>query len=76
MVFQWMFQGLLNVTMSKVEANEQTSALDETVNTEAFGSPKSDMFTSSPNGDNETTIGRTNARDTKIINVSSKQIAS
>lgn len=50
--------------------DDNTSALNETVNTEAFGSPINDMFTSSPHDDNET-IGLANVRDTKIINVSS-----
>lgn len=40
-------------------------ALNETVNTEAFSSPKSEMFTSSPNSSNSTNA----ERDANLINV-------
>ena len=59
----------MNVTVPKVAVNDQTTALDDTVNTEAFTSPKSDLFaSSSPHGSETTAI--TNERDSKIINVS------
>lgn len=68
---------LMNVTMPpKVMVNDdQTTALNETVNTEAFGSPKSDLFTSSPNGNNDT-MGLNNERDVNVINVSLAQFGS
>lgn len=58
----------MNVTVPKVAVNDQANDLNDTVNTEAFTSPKSDMFTSSPHGSETTAI--TNERDSKIINVS------
>lgn len=61
---------MLNVTIPKVTVNDQTAALNDTINTEAFTSPKSDMFTSSPH-DNDTTTALINERDSNIINVSS-----
>lgn len=54
--------------MPKVVVSDQTGAFNETVNTEAFGSPKSDLFTSSPHS-NET-VGLNNERDVYLINVS------
>ncbi|XP_055296747.1 probable serine/threonine-protein kinase nek3 [Sitodiplosis mosellana] len=61
-------EALMNSTIPKV--NDQTTALNDTVNTEAFTSPKSDMFTSSPHGSETTAI--TNGRDSKIINCLNK----
>lgn len=59
----------MNVTVPKLSVNDQTVGLNDTVNTEAFTSPKSDMFTSSPHG-NEAESAATKERDTNIINVS------
>lgn len=63
----------MNVTIPKLMVNNQTAALNDTVNTEAFTSPKSDMFTSSPQGNDETNA-LTNERDSNIINVSSTNV--
>lgn len=64
------------VTAPKLHVNGQlfdefgtkNTALNETVNTEAFSSPKSDLITSSPNGTERTE--HIVERDASIINVS------
>lgn len=58
----------MNVTIPKVTANEQATALNDTINTETFTSPKTDMFTSSPNRDEITAI--TKERDGNVTRVS------
>lgn len=64
----------MNVTIPKVNVNDQTASLNDTVNTQAFGSPKSDIFTTSSPHSNESTetqdFNPTIQRDAKIINVS------
>lgn len=63
----------MNVTIPKVTVNGQSNAaLNETVNTEAFSSPKSDLFTSSPHGN--VTVGQLDERDANIVQVSSQNI--
>lgn len=69
-------QSLMNVTMPKVVANGQmaddtasrNAALNDTVNTEAFSSPKSDLITSSPHSSQ--TYGQCSERDSNIVSVS------
>lgn len=61
----------MNVTIPKVTVNGQSNAaLNETVSTESFASPKSDLFTSSPHPNQ--TMGEVYERDTNIVNVSSQ----
>lgn len=51
-------------------ANARNFALEDTVNTEAFTSPKNDLFTSSPNGDDQNNnLLYENERDAQIIQV-------
>lgn len=69
----------MNVTIPKVTVNDRnaddciarTTALNETVNTEAFSSPKSDLVTSSPHAN--ASLARSGERDTGVISVSSVQ---
>lgn len=66
----------MNVTIPKVTVNDRNTddftgriaALNETVNTEAFSSPRSDLFTSSPHTSNLSVY--TSERGTSVINVS------
>lgn len=64
----------MNVTIPKVTVNDQTASLNDTVNTQAFGSPKSDIFTTSSPQSNDSidtqNFTLTIQRDAKIINVS------
>lgn len=48
--------------------SNRNAALNETVNTEAFSSPKSELITSSPNNNEQS--GHIVERDATIINVS------
>lgn len=66
----------MNVTVPKVIINTRnsdeftgkTTALNDTVNTETFTSPKNDLFTSSPHTSNISVHGYD--RDSNVINVS------
>lgn len=66
----------MNVTVPKLTVNDRnaddcigrTTALNETVNTETFTSPKSDLITSSPHAN--VSLAQCNDRDAGIINVS------
>lgn len=52
--------------------SNRNTALNETVNTEAFSSPKGDLITSSPNHNDKS--GHFVERDATIINVSSHKL--
>lgn len=59
----------MNSSCAGDEIGTQNMALEDTVNTDAFVSPKNDMFTSSPNG-NEQMVNLPNTeRDANIIHV-------
>lgn len=66
----------MNVTIPKVTLNDRNTdgftgkiaALNETVNTEAFGSPKSDLYTSSPHTSNLSVY--TSKGGSSVVNVS------
>lgn len=51
------------------EVGTRNMALEDTVNTEAFVSPKNDMFTSSPNGIDQFNTFPSIERDANIIHV-------
>lgn len=54
---------------SAEEMAPRNMALEDSVNTEAFVSPKNDMFTSSPNGDDQMHNLPSVERDANIIHV-------
>lgn len=59
----------LNAEMLEEGINMRNMALEDTVNTEAFVSPKNDMFTSSPNDDDHIPNIPNIGRDANIIHV-------
>lgn len=60
----------IRVNAADDEIAPRNMALEDTVNTEAFVSPKNDMFTSSPNGDDQFQNMPNIERDANIIHVS------
>lgn len=60
----------IRVNAGDDEIAPRNMALEDTVNTEAFVSPKNDIFTSSPNGDDQIQNMPNIERDANIIHVS------
>lgn len=59
----------IHLNAASNDAGNRNMALEDTVNTEAFVSPKNDMFTSSPNGDYHLQNLPNVERDANIIHV-------
>lgn len=59
----------IHLNAASHETGTRNMALEDTVNTEAFVSPKNDMFTSSPNGDYHLQNLPNVERDANIIHV-------